>query len=189
MKINKLNLALVTSLTLVANASTAADTYLSIGATNLNYKEEAYGLKATSDSYALGLTIGANIGQNFAVEGLIATGLNSGDIKIKGISGLDGDLKLDSALGIYGVLRTNENKTGSAYLKAGFTQIQGSGKATYGTSSASFKTDDSSFSYGIGIDFKASENSSIRFEYMNYYDQDDITIDGFGIGYKMALPY
>ena len=111
MKIKKLNLLLITSLTLMATASIAADTYLNIGATTLKYKEEASGLKATSDSYALGLTIGANIQQNFAIEGLLATGLNSGDIKIKGISGLDGDLKLDSALGIYGILRTNENNT------------------------------------------------------------------------------
>jgi opacity protein-like surface antigen len=177
MEINKLNVALFTTLTLAATTAAAADTYLTMGATTLKYKQQVSGLKLTSDSYALGLTLGANLAQNFAIEGLVATGLNSGD------------LKLDYALGIYAVVRSNENQTGSAYLKAGFTKMQGSGKLSYNGSSTTLKTDDSSFSYGIGVDFKASPNSSVRFEYMNYYDQDNVTIDGFGIGYKMALPY
>jgi hypothetical protein len=57
MEINKLNVALFTTLTLAATTAAAADTYLTMGATTLKYKQQVSGLKLTSDSYALGFVL------------------------------------------------------------------------------------------------------------------------------------
>lgn len=119
---------------------------------------------------------------------MLAVGLNEADIDVSGISGVSGDLKLDYAAGIYGLVRSYENRVGSAFIKAGFTNMQGSGSVSSGSVSEDIDIEDSSFSYGIGVDFTYSPSSSIRVEYMNYYDKDDITVDGFGLVFKTALP-
>lgn len=189
MKLNKFNLALASILTLSATASSAAQTYLNLGVSALQYQDKSSSVTATSDSLAIGGTLGVDLTPHLGVEALLATGLNSGDVKIKGVSGINGDLSLDYAAGIYGVIRTRKNNTASAYIKAGYTQVKGSGKASYGSTVTTYKTDDTSFSYGIGVDFIAHKDSAIRFEYMSYYDKNNTTLNGFSIGYKMPLSY
>jgi len=41
---------------------------------------------------------------------------------------------------------------------------------------------DSDISYGIGLEGPLSEKLSLTFEYMRYYNKDDITIDAFSVG-------
>ena len=146
------------------------------------------GLKATSDPYTGAVGIGANLYEHLAVEGMFAIGLNEADVDISGISGVSADLKLDYALGAYALIRSYENRVGSAFIKAGFTKMQASGNVSGGGLSDSFDIEDTSFSYGIGVDFTYSPESSIRVEYMNYYDKDDTTVDGFGLVFKTSLP-
>ena len=189
MKKTSLCLALATSVALSSTAAFAApDTYMTFGASSLKYKEEAMGLKATANPYMGSVGIGANLYEHLAVEGMFAIGLNEADADISGISGVSGDLKLDYALGAYALVRSYENHVGSAFIKAGFTKMQGSGSVSSGGLSDRFDIDDSSFSYGLGVDFTYSPESSIRVEYMNYYDKDDITVDGFSLVFKTSLP-
>lgn len=188
MRMNKLSLALAASIAFTSTATFAGETYMTFGAATLNYKEEAYGLKATANPYAAGLGIGANLFPHIDVEGMMVVGLDEADVDISGISGFEGDLNLDYAAGVYGLVRSDENHTGSVYLKAGFTKVNGSGKVTNGSQSEKFDFDETGFSYGAGIDFTYNEESAIRLEYMNYYDKNDIRIDGFSLSFKTSLP-
>lgn len=180
MKNNKLAVALMASIALSSTSAFAQPTtYMTFDASTLKYKEEAGGLKATANPYTLGVGIGADLFEHFSVEGMLKAGVNEADVTISGVSGVSGDLKLDYMAGVYGLVRSYENRTGSAYLKAGFTKVKASGDVEF---------DDTSFSYGIGIDFTYSEASSIRVEYMNFFDKDDINIDGFSLSFKTDFP-
>lgn len=189
MQKKSLSIALASLIGLSSTAVMAqTDTYLLFGASTLKYKEEAFGLKASANPYTAGVGIGANLFEHLAVESMLSVGLNEADVDISGISGISGDLKLDYAVGAYALVRSYENRVGSAFLKAGFTKMEGSGSVSDGSGSLDFDIEDSSFSYGIGVDFTYSPASSIRVEYMNYYDKDDVTVDGFAVSFKTALP-
>lgn len=189
MKNNKLVLATMASIALSSTSAFAQpQTYLTFDASTLKFQEEADNLKASATPYTLGAGIGAELFEHFSVEGMLKAGVNDADVKISGVSGVSGDLRLDYMTGIYGLVRSYENRTGSAYLKAGFTKVKGSGKVSNGGLSENVDFDDTSFSYGIGVDFTYSEESSIRIEYMNFFDQDDINIDGFSLSFKTDLP-
>lgn len=42
--------------------------------------------------------------------------------------------------------------------------------------------DESDFSYGAGVNVQLARNLSGNLEYMRYYDDRDVTIDGIGLG-------
>ena len=48
-------------------------------------------------------------------------------------------------------------------------------------------SDDSDFSYGVGIDFNVTDNVAINAEYMNYLDGSLFELSGFSLGARFAF--
>ena len=60
----------------------------------------------------------------------------------------------------------------------GFTRYELEVDNVLGSSSE----DESDLSYGIGVNVAINDALSGNLEYMRYFDKDDVTIDGIGLG-------
>lgn len=178
---NKLKLStIVLATSLLSVNANANDTYAWVGFSGLNLDEKGslFGVdyKASADFNTLSFGIGQELNEYFAIEGMFATGLDAGQVKLKALgTSTDFKLNLNTAFGVYGVGTFPINNTVSIYGKAGFMQAS--------FSSISISVTQSSFSYGAGLNFNIDKTSSINLDYMNYYDKDSTTIDGIGLGY------
>ncbi|WP_431475084.1 porin family protein [Marinobacter sp. KM021] len=86
-------------------------------------------------------------------------------------------VKLDNFFGGYATINMANQSPVTPYAVVGFTRIE----AEFGTAS----DDESDFSYGAGVNFKFAPNLSGNLEYMRYYDDSDLTVDGIGLGVQM----
>ncbi|PSF11417.1 porin family protein [Marinobacter shengliensis] len=85
--------------------------------------------------------------------------------------------KLDNFFGGYATINMANQSPVTPYAVVGFTRIE----AEIGPQS----DDDSDFSYGAGVNFKFAQNLSGNLEYMRYYDDSNVTVDGIGLGIQM----
>jgi len=86
-------------------------------------------------------------------------------------------VKLDNFFGGYATINMANQSPVTPYAVIGFTRIE----AEIGSQS----DDDSDFSYGAGVNFKFAQNLSGNLEYMRYYDDSNVTVDGIGLGVQM----
>ena len=93
--------------------------------------------------------------------------------------------ELDDLYGIYAVghLRSGASDQVSLYGLAGFTHAEFTARAAAFGESAS--DSDEGFSFGVGLEVKASPRFSINGEWVRYLDKSDYTVDGlsFGVNY------
>ena len=92
-------------------------------------------------------------------------------------AGVERTLSIDALYGGYLKLQGGGREF-NPYFMLGYTQ--GEFEAADGTTST--KVDDSSASFGIGVDGVLSETVFYTLEYMHYYDKDDVTVSGVGVG-------
>lgn len=45
------------------------------------------------------------------------------------------------------------------------------------------KDSGSDVSFGVGADIRLTSNTDLNLEYMNYYDKDEVSLDGFSLGF------
>jgi outer membrane autotransporter protein len=111
--------------------------------------------------------------RNFAVEAMAAAGLSSGNI-----SGVT--LKVDSAFGVYLKGQVEVARQFELYARAGWA------RTTLSTNVASGTSNDNSFSYGAGAQYRFNKNWYVQGEYTSLYDKDGVTINGaaIGVGYR-----
>ncbi|MBE0485633.1 porin family protein [Marinobacter sp.] len=86
-------------------------------------------------------------------------------------------VELNSFFGGYATLNMVNQSPVTPYAVLGFTRVE----ATLGP----VKDDDSDFSYGAGVNFQFAQNLSGNLEYMRYYDDSNVTVDGLGLGLQM----
>ena len=84
------------------------------------------------------------------------------------------DVEIDNFFGGYATFNMVNESPVTPYAVIGFTRAE----LEAGTES----DDGSDFSYGAGINFAMAQNVSGNLEYMRYYDDDDVTVDGIGLG-------
>lgn len=91
---------------------------------------------------------------------------------------VDGNkVKLDNFFGGYATVNMVNESPVTPYAVLGFTRIE----AEKGSAS----DDESDFSYGAGLNVKFAQNLSGNIEYMRYYDDSNLTVDGIGLGVQM----
>lgn len=126
---------------------------------------------------ALMIKGGYELHKYLAVELRGGTGITDGK---RTSSGVDRTLEIKSFYGGYLKLQSG-GKSVNPYLMVGYTK----GDVDFSVGATQFDDNDSSVSYGIGVDGEMSENTYLNFEYMNYYDKDDLVIHGIGLGFVM----
>ncbi|NOG32917.1 porin family protein [Halomonas sp. TBZ9] len=122
--------------------------------------------------------LGYFVVDNFAVEGRLGVGVGDD-------SALGRDVEIDSVAGLYGVGHLPLGDIiASVYAVAGFSR----GEATVSTPMASISVDDTSFSYGVGLQAKFAPTFSGNVEYISYIDSDvEITAIGLGLNYHFDI--
>ncbi|WP_322003298.1 outer membrane beta-barrel protein [Marinobacter alexandrii] len=159
----------------VASAANAQDMYKSgVGGvyTGLNYTFMS--LDAGGDD--------ADVGTLSAKAGVMATpflgfeargGFGVDDDRVRGI-----DYSVDNFFGGYATFNIVNESPVTPYAVLGFTRVEVEAEGPFNT----VTDDDSDVSYGVGLNMEFARNVSGNLEYMRYYDDDDVTVDGLGVG-------
>ncbi|TNE77545.1 MAG: porin family protein [Gammaproteobacteria bacterium] len=95
------------------------------------------------------------------------------------ISGVD--LSVDNFFGGYANIKLPNESPVTPYAVIGFTRIEAEAKFL----GNKVTDDDSDLSYGVGLNMKFQQNLSGNLEYMRYYDDDNLTVDGLGLGIQV----
>jgi opacity protein-like surface antigen len=169
------------AVTLAASFGAAAQTtpatggiYGEVGYTSLKVKfSDDDGQKYSASPSAIRLIVGTALHPNFAVEGMLAFGAGKDTL-----SGTTEKVKLNNAFGIY--VKPKMNLTAELELFGRF------GYARSKVSVGGEKDSEGDVSYGLGLGYALSKQTSINVDYMSYYKKDGVKVDGFtfGVGYK-----
>lgn len=165
---------------LAATPAAAQDMYKSgVGGLYAGLNYTFFNLDAGSedaDTGALSGKVGALVTPYFGVEARAGFGVN--DDRINGI-----DYSVDNFFGGYATLNLANESPATPYLIFGFTRLELEAEGPFGR----VTDDDSDLSYGVGVNIEMAPQVSGNLEYMRYYDQDDVTIDGLGVGVTFSF--
>lgn len=124
----------------------------------------------------------ADVGTLSAKVGVMATpflgieargGFGVDDDRIGGV-----DYSLDNFFGGYATFNLVNESPITPYAVLGFTRVEIEADSPFGTATE----DETDVSYGIGMNMEFAPNLSGNLEYMRYYEDSDVEIDGLGVG-------
>ncbi|WP_372981453.1 outer membrane beta-barrel protein [Marinobacter sediminum] len=124
----------------------------------------------------------ADVGTLSAKAGVMATpflgfeargGFGVDDDRVRGI-----DYSVDNFFGGYATFNIANESPITPYAVLGFTRVEVEAEGPFNT----VTDDESDVSYGVGLNMAFARNVSGNLEYMRYYDDDDVTVDGLGVG-------
>lgn len=158
-----------------AGSATAQDMYKSgtgglYAGVNYTFMDVDYDGFASADVGTLSGKVGVMATDFLGLEARAGFGVD--DDRVAGAK-----VELDSFFGGYATINMVNQSPVTPYAVLGFTRIE--------ASVGSVTDDDSDFSYGLGLNVKLAQNLSGNLEYMRYYDDSDITVDGIGLGLQM----
>ncbi len=120
--------------------------------------------------------VGVMANEYIGFEARAGFGVNDDNINLA--PGINGDVEVNNFFGGYATFNMVNESPVTPYAVIGFTRTEVEVDTAFGSES----DDDSDFSYGAGINFEMAQNVSGNLEYMRYYDDDDVTVDGIGLG-------
>ena len=110
---------------------------------------------------------------------MFITGLQKGDLKINGAnSGAKG--QLDNSIAAYAVLSTGFADDFSVFAKAEIARVKSSVSVVVSGVTIYITTDDTDFSYGVGAQYKISDTSRIKAEYLSLWSDKGVQWNGTG---------
>jgi len=170
-----LPICLLAFFSLTSNAQDAG--YYGGNATFINYSELGF---PDMDFNAISIVAGQTINDNLAAEIRFGFGTNDESLTVDGVNI---DLSIDKFMGVYLKYASATTGKASPYAILGYTDAKAEGSALGVTVSAS----ESDISFGVGVDFGLSEETSLNIEYMNFLDTSTISADGISVGFRAAL--
>lgn len=158
-----------------AGSATAQDMYKSgmgglYAGVNYTFMDVDYRGAASADVGTLSGKVGVMATDFLGVEARAGFGVDDDRV-------LGQKVKLDNFFGGYATINMANQSPVTPYAVLGFTRIE----AEFGSRS----DDELDFSYGVGLNVELAQNLSGNLEYMRYYDDSDITVDGIGLGLQM----
>jgi opacity protein-like surface antigen len=112
-----------------------------------------------------------------SIEFALGSGVNTSTANV---SGVPVNVKLGTFYGVY--LRPSLPLGDSAEIFARVGYLRGKSSVTL--QGKTTEAIDSSFSYGAGIGVKVTEALSVGVDYMQYFNVDGVTVNGFGVGLR-----
>lgn len=119
--------------------------------------------------------LGTEFTQNFSAEIRVGTGLDDDKINVNALgTNVPVNVELKHFYGAYvrGIIPIAD--AFYPYAVVGFTRAE----LEYRALGFSEKTSGDDISFGVGADIRLTSNTDLNLEYMNYYDKDDVSIDG-----------
>lgn len=149
--------------------------YAEIGYIQINYEEPGFNF----NHGMVGLRVGHNFTENFAVEGLLATNTGNATIYV-GLTPVN--VSVQSAVGLYLKASTTPSNNFSVYGRAGFTHGRIDAASPFGRAWAS----DTGPSVGVGFQFDIDKSAYLALDYTLYYMKNDVDIFGpsLNIGFR-----
>ena len=180
-------LSVITAVALSTNsvfADTASTKYAGFQFATTTYTED--GISEEFNPTAIVARFGANVSDNFSIEGRLGTGVRNDTVNVAGM--YDVKMEIDRLVGVYGVGHINFNKSSSVYGLFGFSEA----KATFSSPSSpelgSVSHDDTGFSFGVGADFGIGNDVvALNIEYVQYLNKSDFDVSALSFGVKIAL--
>ncbi len=151
----------------------------------LGYNSSQYNLDSVSgfsNANNLAITLGKNMSESYAIEGVYATGMSDSTTTSPGTTV---NLKLTSSYGLYVKPKMMISDAVELFARVGYFNA----KATLSFPAfPAFNTDTSgtSLSYGMGASMKITDAIYGSLDWMQWYKKDGADIKGMGlsIGYK-----
>jgi opacity protein-like surface antigen len=169
-------LAILSVLAVAATASAHAQTYVELSYVHTKLQERVDDSRESANPASVRAIVGYEFHPNFAVEGMLATGIKSDRINFS-----DGDssvLKNKTSFGLFLRPQMHLNDNLQAFARLGVVR-------------SSFTAEDdidridlrgTRAAYGLGVSYRLTQSVSLTADYMQYYKRDDITSRGFSIG-------
>ncbi len=159
----------------MAGAASAQDMYKSgvgglYAGANYTFMNADFDGYADADLGTLSGKVGVMVNEYVGVEARAGFGVD--DDRVAGMKA-----KLDNFFGAYATFNMVNQSPVTPYAVLGFTRIE--------AELDRYKDDDSDFSYGAGVNFAFAPNLSANLEYMRYYDDSNVTVDGIGLGMQV----
>ena len=164
-------------------AGTAGTKYAGVQYAIATYSEDGFS-EELNPTALVGL-LGANISDNFSIEGRLGLGLQDDTVNVAGIA--DVSLEIDSLIGVYGVGHINLNESSSVYGLLGLSRVEGTVSLPDFPEFGSESDDDTGLSYGIGADIGIGNNVALNIEYVQYLNKSDFDISAFAFGVKFGF--
>ena len=154
--------------------------YIQLGYNSTQYNLD--GISGLSTANTLGITLGKNMSENYALEGIYATGMNDSTTTSLGTTV---NLKLTTSYGLYLKPKMMISDAVEVFARVGYFNA----KATISVPAAPANNSDStgtSPSYGLGASMKITESIYGSLDWRQWYKKDGADIKGIGlsIGYK-----
>lgn len=134
--------------------------------------------------------LGTEFTENFSAEIRVGIGLDDDNNSYSdGINNVNISTKLKHFYGAYVRGTIPIVDTFYPYAVVGYTQAEVETKIDYQiqnpniSGSAKGSDSDGDISFGVGADIRLTSNTDLNLEYMNYYDKDDVSIDGLSLGF------
>lgn len=170
-----LPICLLAFFSLTSNAQDSG--YYGGNATFINYSEQGL---PDMEFTGLSIVAGQTINDNLAAEVRFGFGTNYESLTYEGVNV---DLRIDKFMGVY--LKYASEITGkvSPYAILGYTDA----KAEIAGLGVTVSSSESDMSFGVGVDFGLSEETSLNIEYMKLIDKSTFSADGISVGFRAAL--
>ncbi|MCF6323913.1 MAG: porin family protein [Gammaproteobacteria bacterium] len=175
------------------NSSAASENqdYVGIQYSLVDYENTRLGTPLTHKPTVLVTRMGRFINHHFAVEARMGVGLSDDKItvSIPGYRNYDTSIKLgvESLFGFYALGNFPVTSRFDIYGLVGYTSIDATVTASVTTSSGSASATasgtESGFSYGMGTRIGINDELSFNFEYINYFDEDELVIESINAGF------
>ena len=155
-------------------------TYIQLGYSSTQYNLD--GISGLSNANSLAITLGKNMSENYALEGIYATGM--GDSTSTSL-GTTVNLKLTSSYGLYVKPKMMISDAFELFARVGYFNAKSS-ITVPSFPSANTDNTGTSPSYGLGASMRLTESIYGSLDWMQWYKKDGADIKGIGlsVGYK-----
>ncbi|MES2662780.1 MAG: outer membrane beta-barrel protein [Pseudomonadota bacterium] len=131
--------------------------------------------------------LGTEIGNNFAIEGVIGTGVKEDSLEV-----LTSKLtfEFEEFYGVYARPFVNVTDNVQLFGRIGYHHFKSVIKVEDSVDEEGNRESsvtDNDIAYGFGAALSVTETLAITADYMNYYDYEDLTIKGFTLGLRFGF--
>ena len=163
-------------------STTGPKLYVGASMGSLKLKEDDFNTYEPDFPYLMFLA-GAHFNQYLDGEIRIGKGLIEDSTTAFG--GATIETELDYIAGAY--LKLGAGEKLHPYIMAGYSKAELTLTASNGVNSASVSEGESDVAYGLGLDIRLTDRAAFNIECASYYDKDDTSLVGCGIGLALAI--